>query len=93
MHLGADASVVDSNGVAGKNMIGEGLKACDIKSFTLSDWKMTKLSTSTVLLTYKGTQEGNCGGAPIPANVWASSIWMKRKDVWEAVFHQETAAR
>jgi len=93
MHLGADASVVDSNGGAGKNMIGEGLKMCDIKTFTLSDWKMTKLSTSTVLLTYKGTQVGSCGGAPVPANVWASSIWMKRKDVWEAVFHQETAAR
>jgi hypothetical protein len=93
MHLGADALVVDSGGVSGKNMIGEGLKMCDIKSFTLSDWKMTKLSASTVLLTYKGTQEGTCGGAPIPGTVWASSVWMKRKDAWVAVLHQETAAR
>jgi hypothetical protein len=92
-HLGADAVSVDSGGVTNKTTLPEGMKMCDIKSFSLSDWKLTKLSTTTALLTYKGTQEGTCGGTPVPSTVWASSVWMKRKDTWVAVFHQETAAR
>ncbi|MFN2579374.1 MAG: DUF4440 domain-containing protein, partial [Pyrinomonadaceae bacterium] len=93
MHLTDDTVMVDSSGVSGKSSISEGMKMCDIKSVSLSDWKLTKLSPSTALITYKGTQEGACGGAPIPPVVWASSIWMKRKDTWVAVFHQETPAR
>jgi hypothetical protein len=92
-HLGADAIVVDSSGVMNKTSLPEGMKMCDIKSFSLSDWKLTKPTTTAALLVYKGTQEGSCGGAPVPSTVWASSLWVKRKDVWVAVFHQETAAR
>jgi hypothetical protein len=92
-HLGADAIVVDSSGVMNKTSLPEGMKMCDIKSFSLSDWKLIKATTTTALLVYKGTQEGTCGGAPVPSTVWASSLWVKRKDVWVAVFHQETAAR
>jgi|ERR1044072_593101 hypothetical protein len=92
-HLGDDAIVVDSSGVMNKSTLPEGMKECDIKSFTLSDWKLSKTTTTTALLVYKGTQQGTCGGAPVPSTVWASSLWVKRKDVWVAVFHQETAAR
>jgi len=92
-HLADDAVMVDGSGVSGKSSVGEGIKMCDIKSFTLSDWKMTKPNASTALITYKGVQEGTCGGAPIPSTVWASSLWVKRKDVWYAVSHQETPAR
>ena len=92
-HLGADSMVIDSSGVMNKTSLPEGMKMCDIKSFTLSDWKLTKPTTTTALLMYKGTQEGTCGGAPVPSTVWASTLWVKRKDVWVTVFHQETAAR
>lgn len=92
-HLGTDVVVVDSGGVMAKTSLPEGMKMCDIKSFSLSDWKMTKPTTTTALLVYKGTQEGTCAGAPVPSTVWVSSLWVKRKDVWVTVFHQETAAR
>jgi hypothetical protein len=93
MYLGKDVVVVDSAGVMAKGTLPEGMKMCDIKSFTLSDWKLTKPTTTTALLVYKGTQEGTCAGAPVPATVWVSSLWVKRKDAWVTVFHQETAAR
>ena len=92
-HLGDDSISIDSSGVMNKTSLPEGMKMCDIKSFSLSDWKLIKATTTTALLVYKGTQEGTCGGAPVPSTVWASSLWVKRKDVWVAVFHQETAAR
>lgn len=91
--VSADAVVVDTGGVMAKTNLPEGMKMCDIKSFTLSDWKLTKFSATSALLVYKGVQEGTCGGAPVPATVWVSSLWMKRKDAWVTVFHQETPAR
>ncbi len=93
MHLSADSTNVGDSGVSGKSMINEGLKACDVRSFSLSDWKLTKLSASTALITYKATQDATCGGQAVPGTIWASSVWMKRKNTWQAVFHQETPAR
>ncbi len=92
-NLAADSVMVGDMGVGGKGSIAQDIKGCDIKSFKLSDWKMTKINTSAALLIYKGWQDGSCGGTTLPANVWASSIWVKRKDVWVAVFHQETPAK
>lgn len=93
MYLGKDVVVVDSGGVMAKGSLPEGMKMCEMKSFSLSDWKMTKPTSTTALLVYKGTQEGTCAGAPVPSTVWVSSLWVKRKDAWVTVFHQETAAR
>lgn len=92
-HLSADSVLVGDGGVTNKTGVLGGMSACDIKSFSLSDWKLTKLNASTSLLTYKGTQEGTCGGTAVPATVWGSTIWVKRKGAWVAAFHQETAAR
>ena len=62
---------------------------CDVKSYTLSDWKVTLADPNTAVLTYKGSAEGTCGGQPIPP-VWASSLWVNRKGRWLAFSHQET---
>jgi hypothetical protein len=91
-HLTDDSVVVGDMGVAGKSDLAKEIGACDIKSFTLSDWKMTKFSATNVLLTYKAVTQGTCGGAPVPST-WASSLWVKRKNVWQAAFHQESAIK
>ncbi len=71
-----------------KKLLADG--TCKIKSFKLSDFKVTKVSDTVSLITYKGSQEGSCGGKPVPANVWASSIWVKEGDAWKAFYHMET---
>lgn len=93
-HLSADSVLVGEGGVsAKKNIPSEITNApCDVKSFTLSDWKMTKYGTNYALITYKGVADGTCGGQPIPTT-WASSLWVKRKNIWQAAFHQETPAK
>ena len=91
-NLSADTVLVGGSGVSNKKTVIGGMSDCDISSFSLSDWKMTKLNANAVLLTYKGTQSGTCGGTAVPASVWASSIWVKRKGAWVATFHQETPA-
>lgn len=65
---------------------------CKIAGFTLSDFSYMWLDKDTVLMTYKASQDGTCGGHKIPEKVIASSIWQKHGDKWTSPFHQETAA-
>ncbi|HEY3103254.1 MAG TPA: nuclear transport factor 2 family protein [Pyrinomonadaceae bacterium] len=93
-HLASDSVMVGEEGVGAKNDIVKMMASmpCDVKSFMLTDWKLTKLGASTALITYKGAAEGTCGGQAIPTT-WASSLWVKRKGTWQAVFHQETPVK
>lgn len=90
-HLAADTVMVGEQGVSGKATIAKDITSmsCEVKSFTLSDWKLTKYDANYALITYKGAAEGTCLGQPIPTT-WASSLWVKRKGAWQAAFHQET---
>ena len=90
-HLAADTVMVGEQGVSGKATIAKDITSmpCEVKSFTLSDWKLTKYGANHALITYKGAADGTCMGQPIPTT-WASSLWVKRKGAWQAAFHQET---
>jgi len=92
-HLAADVVGVGDMGVSGKSSTTDGLNGCDVRSFSLSDWKLTRFNDNTAVITYKGTQDATCGGQAVPGTMWASSVWMKRKGTWQAVFHQETPAK
>ena len=93
-HLSSNSVMVGEQGVGAKNDVVKMMASmpCDVKSFTLSDWKMTKFDADAALLTYKGVAVGTCGGQPIPPT-WASSIWVRRTGTWMAAFHQETPAK
>ncbi len=95
MWLSADSVNVGDQGVAGKSDITKEMASmpCEVRSFTLSDWKLTMLNPSTAVITYKGAQDGTCAGTALPAAVWASSVWVQRGSRWLAAFHQETPAK
>ena len=90
--LSADTVMVSEMGPAGKADLLKMIPSadCDIQSYELSDFKVTMYDPNTALLTYKGTQTGTCGGKPLPATVYASSLWIKRAGKWWAAFHQES---
>jgi len=92
--LAADTVGISESGVEGKaatlKSIAEG--NCVVKSYSLSDIKVTYFNSSTALLTYKGTQDATCGTMKVPPSVWASSLYMLRGGKWYAVTHQETPA-
>lgn len=89
--LSANSVLVDGTGVAEKKTIGDAMAnmPCEVKSFALSDWKITLLDANHVLLNYKAAADGTCMGTAIPT-VWASSLWMRQGGKWRAAFHQET---
>jgi hypothetical protein len=92
--LSADSVMVGENGVQGKNDAIKDLTSapCEVKSFQLSDWKLTMVNSGTAVLTYKGTANGTCAGTAIPAT-WSTSVWVNRGGKWLAAFHQETPAK
>ena len=92
-HLSSDSVMVGDVGVSVGGNVAEDLKACDVRSFGLSDWKLKQLDADAALLTYKAAQDGTCGGQTLPPAVWASTMWVKQKGVWRAAFHQETPAK
>jgi len=89
--LSADSVMVGEEGVGAKADIVKMMASmpCEVKSFTLSDWKLSMVDADAALLTYKGVANGTCGGQPIPTT-WASSLWVNRKGKWMAFSHQET---
>ena len=93
-HLADDGVMVSEQGVSGKATVAKDISSmpCEVKSFTLSDWKLTKYGANHALLTYKGAADGTCMGQPIPTT-WSSSLWVKRKGAWQVAFHQETPVK
>src|SRR5437867_3501554 len=93
--LSSDSIMVGDSGTANKAATVKeiGSMPCEVKSFSLSDWKLTMINSSAALLTYKATQDATCNGTAVPPAVWASSVWVNRGGKWQAFSHQETPAK
>jgi len=93
--LSADSIMIGDMGTANKATAIKDLEslACEVKSYEMSDIKVTFLNSSAALMTYKSTQDATCGGQQVPAAVWASSAYVMRGGKWLAASHQETPAK
>jgi len=94
-NLTADSVLVGDSGIATKADILKTMAdaGCEVRSFTLSDFKVTFPASNVAIVGYKGTQEITCGGQPGPGTIWASSTYVRRGDKWYAASHQETPAK
>lgn len=92
--LAADSVMVGEQGVADKATSIAAITSveCNVKSYTLSDFKVSMANSTVALLSYKGTVVGTCGGVAIPS-VWASSVYVNRGGKWYAFSHQESNAK
>jgi hypothetical protein len=93
--LTADGLNVGAEGVNSNADVIKAIAAedCSVKSYKLSDFKTVMLNGSTAVLTYKGTQDGTCGGTTLPPVVWGSSTFVRRNGKWLAAIHQETPGK
>ena len=94
-NISADAVMIGDTGVADKKTSLSAMEgmACEVKSYELSDIKVTFLNNSTAIMTYKSAQDATCAGQPVPASVWSSSVYVMRGGRWYAASHQETTAK
>lgn len=94
-NLSNDSVTIGDSGVSNKTASLKELEdhKCEVKSYELSDIKVTFLNNDAALITYKATQDATCGGEAVPPAVWASSAYVKRGGRWWAASHQETTAK
>ena len=64
---------------------------CDIRSYSLSDERVSSRGKRAALITYKATVDGTCGGQNIPANSWVAGVYVRDGGQWKAVFHAQDA--
>ncbi len=92
-NLADDALQVNGGGVLNKSQI---LKItgtdCEIKSFSLDNFKFLMLDKNSALITFTGMQDGVCGGKTIPAKVYSTSVYVRRDGKWLNALYTETPA-
>lgn len=59
----------------------------DMKSFTITDYKVIAAGSDTVVTTYKVALQGTYDGKDASGNYNAGSVWKNEKGEWRAIFH------
>lgn len=59
----------------------------EMKSFVISDYKVTSDGPDTCVMIYKVTIEGTFDGKDQSGAYNAASVWKKQKGEWQAIFH------
>ncbi len=92
--LSEDVVGVGSQGIFNKSQTVKAISTstCEVKSYSLDNFKLVMLDKNTAIFTYRGTQDAACDGKAEPPVVWASTVFVKRGGKWLAAFHQETPA-
>jgi hypothetical protein len=64
---------------------------CEIKSYALSEERVSPRGKQAALITYKATVDGTCGGQKIPVNSWSAGVYVRDGGRWKAAFHSQAA--
>ena len=91
-YLTDDALSVNADGVFNKAQILEYYGSCEVKSYSLDNFKFRTIEKNSALITFTATQDAVCGGEKNPSTVRASSVYIKRGGKWLNSFYTETAA-
>lgn len=83
--------LVNSEGVANKMQVVKSTATdCEVKGYSLDNFKFVTLDKDSVLMTYTAMQDGVCSGKQIPANVRASVVYVRRGAKWLEALYMET---
>jgi len=86
-----DFLLVNSDSVSNKAQV---IKAtatdCEVKSYSLDNFKFVTLDKDSALMTYTAMQDGVCNGKAIPPKVRASVVYVKRGSKWLEALYMET---
>jgi hypothetical protein len=81
-YLADEAFFVYGDGVTDKSQIVKSFGACEIKSYSLEDFRFLMLDKNSALLSYVAVQDSACAGKPQPPKVRSSSVYVKRDGKW-----------
>jgi hypothetical protein len=90
--VAADGISVDGNGIMPVAEFLKMLPQVKIASYAIDQLKVTSVSDTTAVVTYRWTGKGTMMGQAFPSPVYASSVWVNKAGKWTNVFHQESTA-
>ncbi|MBA3351343.1 MAG: DUF4440 domain-containing protein [Blastocatellia bacterium] len=64
---------------------------CEVKSYTITEPRVTVASPDVAVLTTKATADGTCEGKKLPSPVTTATVYVRSGDVWKAAYHNEVA--
>ena len=90
--LSDDHVEVGAFGIAGKATVVKGVAggACKVISYSVDQFRTTRLVPDAVLLTYHAAQNTMCGTTRVPSPVWVSSLFVNRNRRWLNAAYQQT---
>ncbi len=87
-----DVVGVYAEGIAGMTEEVAGMKAWDMKSFAISEFKGHSDEKDVFVTSYKVTLVGTLNGKDASATYNAGSVWKMENDAWLAIFHTNVKA-
>jgi uncharacterized protein (TIGR02246 family) len=65
---------------------------CVMNSFEFHDAQLRQITPDVAILSFRATQDTNCGGQALPSSVHATSVYVRRDGDWLVTSYQETPA-
>ncbi len=66
---------------------------CEVKSFSLDNFKFVMLTKDSAFITYKAMQDAVCEGSTLAKNVHSSAVYVKRGGKWLQSLYMEAATK
>jgi len=90
--VSADGFAIDGSGTMANAEFAKVIGQARIETWSIDQVKVTFLTDTTAIITYRLTGKGSFMGQPFPSPIYSSSTYVNRGGKWIAAFHQETAA-
>jgi len=95
--VSANMVAVYSDGMQDMQKEVAGMQKWNMKSFTISDYKVTAAGADTAIATYTVKLDATIDGKDASGTMNAASVWKQEGGDWKAIFHtnipQESAAK
>ncbi len=89
--VGPNVVAVYNDGVADMQKEMADMQKWDMKSFAISDYKVTMSGSDTAVATYVVKVEGTMAGQDASGTMNAASVWKESNGGWQAIFHTNIA--
>src|SRR5205085_2575001 len=84
---GGDLVAVYADGIMNMQNELDAMKSTTLKSFAMSDVKVSSPDADTAIITYKCKVERTMGGKEDNGTYNCGSVWRKQGSEWKGVFH------
>jgi hypothetical protein len=87
--VSADLVAVYADGIMNMQSELDAMSKRDMKSFSLSDFKVVMTDANTALIAYKAKVETSMGGKTESGIYNCGSVWQMKNGAWKAIFHAD----